>query len=242
MLKLPEERRRWGESTYRKGTRKGYYFYSPQSSTVIKSKMAATTILRTRTRFRPPKIHCRLTLCKISLWQCISSLTRLKDHLALLSLRSRRLEVAGERENGRARGRHARGLGWPLLFKYVRRKKVWYPQYEMLKFNDELSVWALYRLQMISPPETGNTYNRTSGAPLRYTRRSRRTRGSGRPRRSGFTSFSLQSETTRFRDWKTVVGVTCWMITNFIHIIVSCKVSRTEFRRLDKLLIYWDHC
>ena len=40
----------------------GYYFYSPQSSTVIKSKMAATTILRTRTRFRPPKIrlHCRL--------------------------------------------------------------------------------------------------------------------------------------------------------------------------------------
>ena len=42
--------------------RKGYYFYSPQSSTVIKSKMAATTISRTRTRFRPPKIrlHCRL--------------------------------------------------------------------------------------------------------------------------------------------------------------------------------------
>ena len=35
--------------------RKGYYFYSPQSSTVIKSKIAATTILRTRTRFRPPK-------------------------------------------------------------------------------------------------------------------------------------------------------------------------------------------
>ena len=42
--------------------RKGYYFYSPQSSTVIESKIAATTILRTRTRFRPPKIrlHCRL--------------------------------------------------------------------------------------------------------------------------------------------------------------------------------------
>ena len=40
---------------------KGYYFYSPQSSTVIKSKMVATTI-RTRTRFRPLKIrlHCRL--------------------------------------------------------------------------------------------------------------------------------------------------------------------------------------
>ena len=35
--------------------RKGYYFYAPQFSTVIKSKMAATTIFRTRTRFRPPK-------------------------------------------------------------------------------------------------------------------------------------------------------------------------------------------
>ena len=44
--------------------RKGYYFYSPQSSTVIKSKMAATTTLRTRTRFRLPKLrlHCRLIL------------------------------------------------------------------------------------------------------------------------------------------------------------------------------------
>ena len=42
--------------------RKGYYFYSPQSSTVIKSKMAVTTILQTRTRFCPPKIrlHDRL--------------------------------------------------------------------------------------------------------------------------------------------------------------------------------------
>ena len=40
--------------------RKGYYFYSPQSSTVIKSKIAATTTLQTRTRFHPPKIrlHC----------------------------------------------------------------------------------------------------------------------------------------------------------------------------------------
>ena len=68
MLKLPEERRRWGESKGAGRGReellfcKGYYFYSPQSSTVIKSKMAATTILRTRTRFRPTKIrlHCRL--------------------------------------------------------------------------------------------------------------------------------------------------------------------------------------
>ena len=44
--------------------RKGYYFYSPQSSTVIKSKMVATTISRRRTRFRLPKIrlHCRLAI------------------------------------------------------------------------------------------------------------------------------------------------------------------------------------
>ena len=72
MLKLPPKRggdgasqreRGGGLSFFRPRTyRKGYYFYSPQSSTVIKSKMAATTILRTRTRFRPPKIrlHCRL--------------------------------------------------------------------------------------------------------------------------------------------------------------------------------------
>ena len=51
--------------TYRRD-RRGYYFYSPQTSTFIKSKMAATTILQTRPRFRPPKIrlHCRLTICK----------------------------------------------------------------------------------------------------------------------------------------------------------------------------------
>ena len=42
--------------------RKAYYFYSSQSSTVIKSKMAATTISRIPSRFRPRKIrlHCRL--------------------------------------------------------------------------------------------------------------------------------------------------------------------------------------
>ena len=40
---------------------KGYYFYSPQSSTDKKSKMGTTT-MRTRTRFCPRKIrlHCRL--------------------------------------------------------------------------------------------------------------------------------------------------------------------------------------
>ena len=41
---------------------KSYYFNSPQSSSVIKSKTAATTI-RTWTSFRPPKTrpHCRLS-------------------------------------------------------------------------------------------------------------------------------------------------------------------------------------
>ena len=36
-------------------------------------------------------------------------------HSLVFSLRSRRLEVAGETENGRARGRHARGEGACLL-------------------------------------------------------------------------------------------------------------------------------
>ena len=59
-----ETSRREGEM----GRVKGYYFYSPQTSTVIKSKMAATTILiRTRTRFRRSKIrmHCRLFLYNV---------------------------------------------------------------------------------------------------------------------------------------------------------------------------------
>ena len=36
-----------------------------------------------------------------------------KQHFSQNSLRSRRLEVVGEKENGRARGRHARGEGAP---------------------------------------------------------------------------------------------------------------------------------
>ena len=40
--------------------------------------------------------------------QCVGDV-----HNVSSSLRSRRLEVAGERENGRARGRHARGEGAP---------------------------------------------------------------------------------------------------------------------------------
>ena len=45
---------------------RGYYFSSTQSPSVIKSKMAATTI-RTWTNFRPPKIrlHCRLFIFRI---------------------------------------------------------------------------------------------------------------------------------------------------------------------------------
>ena len=67
---------------------KGYYFYSPQSSTVIKSKMAATTTLWTRTRFRPPKLrlHCRLdmiilksTACLIKLWLFLRNISFLKQ-------------------------------------------------------------------------------------------------------------------------------------------------------------------
>ena len=52
-----------GKGARREKRKRLHYFYSPQSSTVIKSKMAATTILCTRTRFRPPKIrlHCRLS-------------------------------------------------------------------------------------------------------------------------------------------------------------------------------------
>ena len=60
---LPEVRRKWGESRV-------YYFYSLQSSSVIKSKMAATTTLRTRTRFHPRKIrlHCSLNeVCRLIL-------------------------------------------------------------------------------------------------------------------------------------------------------------------------------
>ena len=42
--------------------------------TVIKSKMATTTILRTRTRFRPPKVrlHCRLQLSRPSCKCCVT--------------------------------------------------------------------------------------------------------------------------------------------------------------------------
>ena len=53
--------------------RKGYYFYSPQSSTIMKSKMAATTIFWTRTRFRPTKI--RLHSCRLWVWELASFLS-----------------------------------------------------------------------------------------------------------------------------------------------------------------------
>ena len=53
---------------------KGCYFYSPQPFTVIKSKLAATTI-RTQ-RFRPPKIHlhCRLLFVKLLLCKTLKTI------------------------------------------------------------------------------------------------------------------------------------------------------------------------
>ena len=60
---------------------KGYYFYSPQSSTVIKSKMAATTILRTRTG------HTN----KVSPTQNIPALQARKKSVFFLSTRFRLL-------------------------------------------------------------------------------------------------------------------------------------------------------
>ena len=52
------------EALERKNKARGtfYYFYSPYSSSVIKSKMAVTAIRTHTTSFRPPKIrlHCRL--------------------------------------------------------------------------------------------------------------------------------------------------------------------------------------
>ena len=61
MLKLPEERRRWGQSS---PLPYGLLFLLSPIFHCHKSKMAATTILQTRTRFRPPKIrlHYRLIL------------------------------------------------------------------------------------------------------------------------------------------------------------------------------------
>ena len=58
--------------------RKGYYFYSPQSSTVIKSKMAATTISRTRQGFAHQKYACTAGYCFFSVF---SYITRIKGGL-----------------------------------------------------------------------------------------------------------------------------------------------------------------
>ena len=124
MLKLHEERRKWGVSKgarrgrgravrekrkrriffsppplpfsfFRPRThRKGYYFYSPQSSTVIKSKMAATTTLWTRTRFCPPKIrlHCRLRAVSLLKIFVYASHFRL-DHVTRNALAARNNEA-----------------------------------------------------------------------------------------------------------------------------------------------------
>ena len=72
------------------------YFHSSQSSTVLKSKMAAITILRTRTMFRPPKIrlHCKLPKtpsCKQQLGMSLLLLGSLNkyDDLGTLTIRQR---------------------------------------------------------------------------------------------------------------------------------------------------------
>ena len=102
MLKLPEEMRKWASQRERGGggereKKNAVSFFSPSPPpfpsfalaptvrvtisslpnlpcTVIKSKMATTTILRTRTRFRPPKIrlHCRLQLSRPSCKCCVT--------------------------------------------------------------------------------------------------------------------------------------------------------------------------
>ena len=51
------------------------------------------------------------------------------------SLRSRRLEVVGERENGRARGRHARGVS------FSRARFFWCP---LISYPDLTLFYSLY--------------------------------------------------------------------------------------------------
>ena len=114
MSKLPEERRKWGESKgagrgrgerrengvlflstppppfffFRPRTyRKGYYFYSPQSCTVIKSKMAATATLRTRTKFSPTQntpalqANCHVTTINTRELGLFEEIPLVSDHL-----------------------------------------------------------------------------------------------------------------------------------------------------------------
>ena len=76
---------------------KGYHFYSPQSSTVIKSKMAATTTLRTRTRFRPPRIrlHCRLrdTLNNTSARNTLNNFSKDFQRFILKTLKAKKIQL-----------------------------------------------------------------------------------------------------------------------------------------------------
>ena len=53
----------------------------------------------------------------------------------MLSLHSRRLEVAGERENGRARGRHARGEGAPA-------QKAPENRFNSHSVSADISIWS----------------------------------------------------------------------------------------------------
>ena len=66
---------------------------------------------------------CQTALLNFPAVRCLRSLR--------CSLRSRRLEVVGERENGRARGRHARGR-----CKSVRSR-----------FPDEMTIWTRWELE-----------------------------------------------------------------------------------------------
>ena len=73
--------------------RTGYYFYSPQSSTVIKSKMVATTILRTRTRFCPPQKNACTSgyfVCEIYYWD-LRTLNNAKPYFFSNKMNNKRL-------------------------------------------------------------------------------------------------------------------------------------------------------
>ena len=65
------------------------------------------------------------------------------------SLRSRRLEVVGERENGRARGRHARGR-----CKSVRSR-----------FPDEMTIWTRWELEELGLATLNGQQQRVSCFP-----------------------------------------------------------------------------
>ena len=95
MLKLPEQRGKWGKLKSTLPNLPRYTIFHCN-----KSKMAATTILRTRTRFRSPKIrlHCRLHNCvrqELLTSKCVSCNTY-TDGLLLKTVPFPDLVVIGE--------------------------------------------------------------------------------------------------------------------------------------------------